>query len=473
MTLDAERRPRRRAAARSKMGRRAPSAVHYVGYVEDEETPEMIMKKFEALERVQQAVLDNKENNNQKSGNGADGQPGDGGKDAADGPSSAEKGVGADGAEGGRSQAEGAAAEGSRADGLDESHLLEIFKQTSLFSVNYLADQASDAMLEVIMGDNVDYEEELNASDFDSDEEDFWDVGSSRRKRGRGGSGAGGSRGSRGAGGHGAGLRRTVTVLNRETGVYVQRKVRVVDESLPQLLRIPNHPIPLSWGRTVKPYSKRVMALNLSAAEEGCRVFHEESIEGMNFDALIEPSSSSSKGGVPFLGVLINPDWRLELEAGAVDKADRLRCLKEVPLRKLCPTGFIFIWVEKSDVQNVCEWMYKLDYVYVENLTWVQMLPNNEMVHDHSQYTRRSHMTLYIFRKCNAGRDIELRHQRNPDVVLDCLQSSADGHAKVPQETYKAIETLLPGGVPNNKLLELWAQPQNVRKGWTQVIEAL
>ena len=29
-----------------------PSAVHYVGYVEDEETPDMIMKKFEELERV-------------------------------------------------------------------------------------------------------------------------------------------------------------------------------------------------------------------------------------------------------------------------------------------------------------------------------------------------------------------------------------------------------------------------------------
>lgn len=36
------------------MSRKAaiPSATHYVGYVEDEETPEMIMKKFEELDRV-------------------------------------------------------------------------------------------------------------------------------------------------------------------------------------------------------------------------------------------------------------------------------------------------------------------------------------------------------------------------------------------------------------------------------------
>ena len=29
-----------------------PSAVHYVGYVEEDETPEMIMKKFEELDKV-------------------------------------------------------------------------------------------------------------------------------------------------------------------------------------------------------------------------------------------------------------------------------------------------------------------------------------------------------------------------------------------------------------------------------------
>lgn len=42
-------RPRRHCVARKVA---APSAVHYVGYVEDEETPEMIMKKFEELEKV-------------------------------------------------------------------------------------------------------------------------------------------------------------------------------------------------------------------------------------------------------------------------------------------------------------------------------------------------------------------------------------------------------------------------------------
>ena len=33
-----------------------PSAVHYVGYVEDDETPESITRKFEELERIQAAA---------------------------------------------------------------------------------------------------------------------------------------------------------------------------------------------------------------------------------------------------------------------------------------------------------------------------------------------------------------------------------------------------------------------------------
>ena len=68
------------------------SSTHYVGYVEDDETPEAIMKKFEALERVQTAVA---------------------GAAEAGGPDPS--------------------AEGEQQ--LTEAQLLEVFKQTSMFTV--------------------------------------------------------------------------------------------------------------------------------------------------------------------------------------------------------------------------------------------------------------------------------------------------------------------------------------------------
>ena len=43
------RRPKRSCARQTFAG---PSEALYVGYVEDNETPEMIMKKFEALDKV-------------------------------------------------------------------------------------------------------------------------------------------------------------------------------------------------------------------------------------------------------------------------------------------------------------------------------------------------------------------------------------------------------------------------------------
>ena len=77
-----------------------PSSTHYVGYVEDDETPEAIMKKFEALERVQQRLT-------------------------------AERGAEAAGAE----AEEGGAEAAREGEALTEEQLLEVFKQTSVFTL--------------------------------------------------------------------------------------------------------------------------------------------------------------------------------------------------------------------------------------------------------------------------------------------------------------------------------------------------
>ena len=49
------RRPRRAASKNVNFhnGSKQPSAMHYVGYVEEDETPEQIMAKFEQLEKIQ------------------------------------------------------------------------------------------------------------------------------------------------------------------------------------------------------------------------------------------------------------------------------------------------------------------------------------------------------------------------------------------------------------------------------------
>ena len=93
------------------------SSVHYVGYVEDDETPEAIMKKFEALERVQKLAEAQKQAT----------QAGDGDHARAENvPAPVE-----------------AAASGDQV--LTEEQLLEVFKQTSAFSVKTVQTNGASA----------------------------------------------------------------------------------------------------------------------------------------------------------------------------------------------------------------------------------------------------------------------------------------------------------------------------------------
>lgn len=46
---------------------------------------------------------------------------------------------------------------------------------------------------------------------------------------------------------------------NRDTHAFIRRRMRVVDPDAILQLRIPPPPLPLSWGRAVKPYKPRVV----------------------------------------------------------------------------------------------------------------------------------------------------------------------------------------------------------------------
>mmetsp|Transcript_34890 Transcript_34890/g.110215 ORF Transcript_34890/g.110215 Transcript_34890/m.110215 type:complete len:123 (+) Transcript_34890:1189-1557(+) len=116
---------------------------------------------------------------------------------------------------------------------------------------------------------------------------------------------------------------------------------------------------------------------------------------------------------------------------------------------------------------DVMEQLYKWKFAYVENLTWVQMLPSNVVVRSRYRVMRRSHKTLFIFRKDGEGKDIELRHQRNPDVVQDYVRADGCSVPQCPEEVYNSVETLLPGGF--GKFLELWAPRGVSRAGWVHL----
>ena len=478
MADDGGRRPKRRCATRNAHTAAMPSATHYVGYVEDEETPEMIMAKFLELERIQQAVQE--------------------AKDAPEAPvqNTDDK------------QGEIAAVPIEEDDvhpsqngqSLTDEQLLQVFKQTSMFNVKTaLQDNAMLMGIDEMLGytaERYGYDEVVSDDDdllrsFWSDDEDAFldsdasDTEASGKRGGRRGSGGRRTGGGGGTGSSGvaraqrnagsiAARHSIVTAYNPETQSLVRRKVRVVDPDEIIQIRVPPTPLPLSWGRTVQPYipvelqGKRDEAVPAVPPPDEAPTSGYVEISSM---AQIEPKTLP----VPaYQAALINPGWDVEDSGGGASAA--LAALSRVPLPKLVPAGFVFIWTPKHHVQAVCKQMAKWGYIYIENLTWVYLGCNNELLKLPSSFVRNSHLTLYMFRCADKGRDIELRHQRNSDVTFECL-AAADGGAGVgsaveaPKETFVAVETLLPTG--KGKLLELWAPKGVQRPGWTHVVEVV
>ncbi|KAL4531484.1 hypothetical protein Ndes2526B_g04403 [Nannochloris sp. 'desiccata'] len=471
MTEDNVRRPKRRCASRNVHTSAMPSAVHYVGYVEEDETPEMIMAKFQELERIQKAVIEAKKGE-VAAVEGA----------AADGADAAA----ANGAEGNEDATATVTTENNDdIQALTDEQLLEVFKQTSMFNVKTaLQDNAMlmgiDEMLDH-QADRYGFEDEISDDDdllrsfWSDDEEMFNDSGSDgeygvnkkNKRRGAGGGSrrtGGSGRAQRNAGGVRA-RHNIVTAYNPDTQALVRRKVRVNDPDEIVQIRVPNAPIPLPWGRVVKPYLPRELrgVKNYAVAPVPvCETPHSTKYLEIDSLASLHPKTLDN---LTYQAALINPGWDK-------DNAPALSALAQIPLPKLVPTGFIFIWTPKQHVQAVCKQMTKWGYIYIENLTWVYMAPNNAILKLDSEFVRKSHMTLYMFRVADKGRDIELRHQRNPDVTFECLPASSGrncGPALAPEETFVAVETLLPTG--KGQLLELWA-PQGVKRpGWTHVVE--
>ena len=58
-----------------------------------------------------------------------------------------------------------------------------------------------------------------------------------------------------------------------------------------------------------------------------------------------------------------------------------------------------FARVEKENLSAICDVMTTKQFVYVENMTWVHMKPNNVIANSKAKYLARSHRTMLMFRR--------------------------------------------------------------------------
>ncbi|KXS19538.1 hypothetical protein M427DRAFT_52949 [Gonapodya prolifera JEL478] len=232
--------------------------------------------------------------------------------------------------------------------------------------------------------------------------------------------------------------------------------------------RIPAAPVPLTWAHRIQPYSDESIA-----AIPCARAIRGSCFRSMDWTIL----------GSSYHCVLADPPLNTPGNHEADHQISVLE-LSSLPIPSLLvPGGFLLIWTPKRHVSAVLDlsegtWGLR----YVENIVWVKRTVGNKDVR-HSMLSQRitadslssGTEICLVLRKDG---DLDIRHQRNPDVIVDFVKPVEIGDTRPakPSRIYDIVETMLPSAAfhPDtqrsaNFLLELWARPGALRSGWTNV----
>ncbi|KAJ3128161.1 hypothetical protein HK098_005061 [Nowakowskiella sp. JEL0407] len=436
------------------------SSSWYVGYAEDEESVEAIMKKFEQLDQFQSEL------------NSSIGDPRSSQSPAPEVGSSSNT----ERPEAGFVDDLFEKEENTEVQTLSKEQLEELFKRTSNFSIRSAVKQIDydDFDDEELWKMEFGYEDgdvEFEEDDYQIMDDELWEeeMETSRRPRSSTNTGTGSRKLDR------EGLLNRYKFLqiqmqDRQGNFFLmKKKVSVVDPTLPTYVKIPN-PIPRSWAKPILPY-KPQQPLD---QRDDVRYFETKRILDFNLKGL----------GNEFQAILMDPPFLLpgEVDDGKLSVEQFNHIIKStLNIPALIPGGgFLFIWMEKElipSIINIVENKWK--FRYVENFAWIKMDWANRMVKQEYRYFAKSKISCLIFRK--EG-DIELRHQRNPDCEFDFIKPMLAGMKteEKPEFIYDVIQTLLPQALYDAEkrkngcgLLELWGRKDVLRSGWTTIVEPI
>ncbi|OMJ12370.1 hypothetical protein AYI70_g9170, partial [Smittium culicis] len=429
---------------------------YFVGYVEDDESVEAIMKKFNELDKIKDEFMKTSASSEKLSTQLKNDHETAVSDTTSTLPDNNEP-------QNSLSPSNPIKNDDSDSSFLPQELLAEVFKRTSAFTVKgAMMDEADLQGLDDVelwkaeMDDSFDYD--LDEQEYyDLEEDDFWDdeFGSSKNK----------SKGirrnySRISSENKASLRDQILQRYKYMQVqvkdkrgftfFINRKVLTVDPYSPTYIRIPPLPIPRSWVNTIQP-------LNNPTSPLYSKTINSHKIIDMNW-----------KDFSQYHAVYMDPPLKSKINNNLYSSSITVDQLKHIPVNKILrPGGFLFIWCEKEflpAIFSISESAWNLKYV--ENFCWIIKLPNNRISRAPSRYFCKSKLTCLIFR--NHG-DIEMRHQRSPD----CEETE-----RKPEFVYNVIETLLPMSICSedspspDRLLNLWSPKGFERTNWTTVSES-
>jgi len=467
-------------STRASTRRKKPNAALYVGYVEDDETPDMIMKKFEMMEKMAEANRKAKaEKNPAKSGKSSKAEMSDSDE------------------------------EEEANDGLTEEQLVSLFNDTSYYSVNSLQ-KNNEIMFQkhtldedgfVVGIDDPNFHQLMFDVDYNvagtdmvkwmgEDEDDyigekgFWEdddddevttKGTRKRSSGRSrGMAVKRERFTRFAG-HDIG---SSSLHRGGDGDGAAGKVKLLCHE-PFYLKVPAYPIPRSW---LKPVDK----LDPRSADE-YKGYHYVERDIVSMRSVNDYFFPNNKDKV-YRAILMDPPFDLSESPVHIQDPNedtsgtvKLEDFKKIPMGKVVPDtvgAMLFIWVPSELTMQVNEICESWGFLLVEHATWICRNISWQIENRESNLTGISKRNLLLFRRTKkngkAYNKLELRHQRTSDSYFDYVRYHPETGRELKSDYhYKVIETMLPDLDKKEKgqALYLWAPKDEKRDGWTCVCD--
>lgn len=471
----------RKASKTTKRSIKQPSSSMYVGYVEDEESIESIMRKFQKMEEIKEQVQSLKISSNNNN------------------ISSISSSVGSDSTNIFESQNEKQSnptidvdsnkncTKNYKDEGLTQEQLEEVFKQTSMFSAKQLNKESKlgyeiyqagmscdeDDMewkYDLYLRDKTDEEDDDEFVSW-SDDEELWEDSRLNKKR---------TNAKRDRLPREKREKQPKQSKQRLQGILLQpggertalkRKTKFIDPRKPSYSKPVRNKKHYAIVKTYQEYIKynNIYANKTISNLPPCTVYSEldlhrgdsgtlianvlkQGIRNNQNSAIHENEISYPENEQPaYQCIYMDPPLVSESyynshnnnnnnnvnDSMSNNKMCTLKHIGRLDLGKHVKAGFIFIWLEKEFVPEIFSLMRDWDFKYVENLCWMFKDVNNKLAKLKHEYLQKRKLTCYIFRKVTGPNDVELRHQRNCDVVVDYLQP--EDHADIEASLRKDI----------------------------------
>lgn len=182
-------------------------------------------------------------------------------------------------------------------------------------------------------------------------------------------------------------------------------------------------------------------------------------VTSLNWNELVK--QQLKLGGRLFDVIMMDPPWQLSssqpsrgVAIGYDSLSDEL--IKKIPVPKLQPAGFLFIWVINAKYSFTCKLMDAWGYKLVDEIAWIKKTVNGKIAKGHGFYLQHAKET------CLVGIKGEGKFNYNGNIGCDVIFSERRGQSQKPQEIYDLIEKLVPQGF----YLEIFARRNNLRDKW-------